>query len=112
MLFSAIAQMFVDRAWSIQETANAIRGQGERQGVLGGGSYISKFDFCGTGRRLGWPFPPPRPNWFTEDITGLDLVVAGVQFEKAASQTYSCELKQIIADAGAKLTAVGISRLQ
>jgi hypothetical protein len=75
---------------------------------------ISKFvdDICGNGIPLPWPFPPPRPNWFMEDITGLDLVVAGVQFEKAASETYSCELKQIIADAGAKLTAAGLSRLQ
>jgi len=114
MFFSAIAQFVIGRALSIQETANAIRGQGERQSTVGGSAYISRFvdDFCGTGRRVGWPFPPPRPKWFTEDVAGRDLVVTGMQFEKAASQSYGFELKQVFADAGAKLTAVGLSRLQ
>lgn len=114
MFFSILAHEMTGRALSIQETADVINSQGERQGIIIVGGYVSRFtdDICGNGFPLPWQFPPPRPWWYPEEVSGLDLVVAGMQFEKAASQTYSCELKQAFADAGAKLTAVGLSRMQ
>jgi hypothetical protein len=43
---------------------------------------------------------------------GLDLAVAGVQFQKIASETCDSRLKKIFAGAGAKLAKAGFSRLQ
>jgi pheromone shutdown protein TraB len=45
-------------------------------------------------------------------ISGLDLAVAGVQFQKIALETDDARLKKIFAGAGTKLTVAGLSRLQ
>ncbi|MCI0736508.1 MAG: hypothetical protein L0Y50_09605 [Beijerinckiaceae bacterium] len=114
MVYAALAQEIAERALVMQETADAIMGQGEEHGIIVVGGYISKFveDLCGNGFRMPWPFPPPRPWWLPEEVSGLDLVVAGVQFQKTASGTFNCQLKQVFAEAGARLLQAGLSRLQ
>ncbi|MCI0466526.1 MAG: hypothetical protein L0Y57_05910 [Beijerinckiaceae bacterium] len=114
MVFAALAQEVADRALAMQETADVIMGQGEEQGIILVGGYVSKFasDLCGDGFRMPWPFPPPRPGWLPEELSGLDLVVAGVQFQKIASGTFNCQLKQLFSEAGARLSKTGLSRLQ
>jgi hypothetical protein len=114
MFFAAVAQELIDRALTIQETADAIANGESQRGIIIVGGYVVKFadDFCGNGFRLRWPFPNPPPWWFTEEVGGLDLIVAGVQIERAASATFDGALWQAFADAGAKLTATGLARLQ
>jgi hypothetical protein len=113
LFFAAIAQEVIDRATLIQETANALTSPGEGEGIIIIGGYVSKFadEFCGNGFRLNWPYPLPRPWWFNGEVGGLDLVVAGVQFQRAASETFDEQLQQVFADAGAKLTTAGLARL-
>jgi len=114
LFFTAIAQELIDRAQSIQETADAMASGEEQRGIIIIGSYVAKFadDFCGNGFRIKWPFPGPPPWWFSEEVSGLDLVVAGVQIERVVPETFSGALRQAFADAGSKLLTAGLSRLQ
>jgi hypothetical protein len=112
-LAHAIAQEVIDRAASIQEVTDAQR-EGNQRGIIIVGGYISRFvdDYCGNDFRLKWPFPGPRPWWFSEEVRGLDLVIASMEFEQAASNTFNEGLKQSLGDASTKLAQTGLSRLQ
>lgn len=114
LFFVAIAQEVIERASLIQETADALTGQGERQGIIIVGGYVSRFadDWCGSPVRIPWPFPRPRPNWLPDEPGGVDLIVTGVQFQRAASETFDGQLRQSLADAGAKLVQAGVAKLQ
>jgi hypothetical protein len=113
LFFAAIAQEVIERASLIQETADALTSQGERQGIIIVGGYVSRFaddfELC---PRIPWPFPGPRPHWFPEAPDGGDLIVTGVQFARAASETFDGQLRQTFADAGAKLVHAGVTKLQ
>jgi len=113
----------ISRAELHQEIADATRREGEQQGLIIVGRYIDRFvdDWCGTGFRLLWPGPdplfpswprPPRPNWFAEELDGIDLVVMATQFEQAAKETFSQDLRQNLADASAKFVKAGLSKMQ
>ena len=110
---ASIAQAMVDRAELIQEVADAARIQGTPQSIIIGG-YINRFvdDFCGNGFRLKFPFPGPRPGWFSEELDGIDLVVMGAQFEQAAKQAYQPEMQRVLGNAAEKLVQQGLSRVQ
>jgi len=113
LFFAAIAQEVIERASLIQETADALTSQGERQGIIIVGGYVSRFAdvWCDIGR-LKWPFPGPRPNWLPDEPGGADLIVTGVQFQRAASETFDGQLRQTFADAGAKIVQAGVAKLQ
>jgi hypothetical protein len=110
---ASIAQAMVDRAELIQEVADVARIQGAPQGIIIGG-YINHFvdDFCGNDFRLKFPFPGPRPGWFSEELDGIDLVVMGAQFEQAAKQAYQPEMQRALGNAAEKLVQQGLSRVQ
>ena len=110
----AVAQTVISRAELLQDIADATSREGEQQGIIIVGGYTSRFsdDFCGTGFRLKWPFPGPRPHWFFNELDGIDLVVMGTQFAQAAKETFSPDLRQNLADAGAKFVEAGLSRIQ
>ena len=114
LLFATIAREVADRAMVMQETADAIQGHGEQQRIVVIGDYVSKFvdDICGDGFHIQWPFPVPRPCWLPEEVRGIDLTVAGVQFQRTASETCNGQLAQVFAEAGKRLTKIGLSRLQ
>jgi hypothetical protein len=114
LVYAAIAQEAADRALIMQETADALKDRGERRSAAVIADYISSFvdDICDYDFRIPWLFPPPRPYWLPEEISGIDLAVAGVQFQKIASGTGNNELKQIFAEAGARLAEEGLARLQ
>ena len=113
LFFAAIAGQVIERAALIQETADALRSHGETQGIIIVSGYISKFvdefELC---PRIPWPFPGPRPHWLPDAPGGADLIVTGVQFEHAASQTFDGQLKQSLASAGVKLMQAGLAKLQ
>jgi hypothetical protein len=82
---------------AIQETADALTSQGERQGIR---------------VRIKWPFPGPRPHGLPDGPGGVDLIVTGAQFQREASETFDGQLRQTFADAGAKLVQAGVAKLQ
>ncbi len=113
LFFAAIADQVIDRALLVQEMADALQSQGESRGIIIVSGYISKFaddfELCPP---IPWPFPWPRPHWLPAQPGGADLIVTGVQLDRAASQTVDGQLKQSLADAGAKLTQAGVAMLQ
>jgi hypothetical protein len=110
----AAAQAVIRRAELLQEIADATSHDGSQQGIIIVGGYTSRFsdDWCGTGFKLRWPFPGPRPHWFPNKLNAIDLIVVATQFEQAAKETFSHELRQHLAKTSAKFTEVGMSRLQ
>jgi hypothetical protein len=113
LFFAEIDQEVIERASLIQETADALTSQGERQGIIIVGGYVSRFaddfELC---PRIPWPFPGPRPHWFPEAPDGTDLIVTGVRLQRAASETFDGQLRQTLADAGGKLVQAGLDKLQ
>lgn len=110
----SVAQTVISRAELIQEIADATRREGEQHGIIIVGGYLARFvdDFCGNGFRLKYPFPGPRPHWFAKELDGVDLVVMATQFEQAAKETFSQDLRQNLADASAKFAEAGLSKMQ
>jgi hypothetical protein len=110
----SVAQTVISRAELIQEIADATRREGEQHSIIIVGGYIARFvdDFCGADFRLKYPFPGPRPHWFAKKLDGIDLVVMATQFEQAAKETFSQDLRQNLADASAKLAQAGLSKMQ
>lgn len=105
------AQTMVSRAELLQEMADATRREGVQHGSI---SYIARFvdEYCLVGKPK-WPFPGPPPHWwFASEFDGMDLLVMASQFEQAAKQTFSPGLRQILADANAKLVEAGLSKMQ
>jgi hypothetical protein len=110
----SVAQTVISRAELLQEIADATAREDEQQGIIIVGGYVSRFvdDFCGTGFRLRYPFPGPRPHWFAAEFDGIDLVVMATQFEQAAEESFSPDLRRNLADASTRLAEAGLSRMQ
>jgi hypothetical protein len=109
----AVARAVIRRSELFQEIADAMS-DGSRQGIIIVSGYTSRFsdDWCATGFKLKWPFPRPRPHWFPHELEGLDLLVLATQFDQAANETYSPEVRQHLANAGAKFLEAGVARVQ
>jgi hypothetical protein len=109
----ALAQTVLRRAELIHEIADAMRREGEQQGIIIVSGYITRFvdDICGNDFRFKWPFPWPRPNWLAKEVSGIDLVVMATQFDQAAKETFDRELQQNLADASGKLAKAGLSKM-
>jgi hypothetical protein len=110
----SVAQAVIGRAELLQEIANATQREGEQHGIIIVSGYIARFadDFCDTGFRLKYPFPGPRPHWFAHELSGVDLVVMATQFEQAAKEAFSPDLRRNLADASAKFVEAGMSKMQ
>jgi hypothetical protein len=110
----AAAQTVISRAELLQEFADSTRRQGEERAIIIVGGITSRFsdDWCGTGFKLKYPFPGPRPHWFASELSGIDLVVIASQFEEAARQSFSPDLRQSLANASAKFVDAGLSRMR
>jgi hypothetical protein len=113
-LLTSVAQAVISRAELLQEIADATPSEGEQQGIIIVSGYLGRFadDFCGTDFRLKYPLPGPRPHWFAHELDGIDLVVMATQFEQAAREAYSPQLRQNLADASARLVEAGLAKLQ
>lgn len=111
---SAVVQAVASRAELLQEMADATARKGEQQGTLIVGGYVARFsdDFCGTGFRLRWPFPGPRPHWFAQELDAIDLVVLATRFEDAAKQSFNQDLRRSFSSASARLAEAGLSKLR
>lgn len=112
--FISLAQTVINRAELLQEMADAMRREGGQQGIIIVGGYTRRFseDWCGNDFRFRWPFPWPRPNWLATEVSGIDLVVMATQFEQAAKETFSSDLRQSLADASAQFVEAGFAKMQ
>ncbi len=108
---SAVVQTVVSRAELMQEIADVAERAGTERGIIVVGGYTSQFadDWCGNGFKLRWPFPGPHPNWFPKELNGMDLVVMAAQFERAAKETFSPDLRQSLENTSKKLAEKGLS---
>jgi hypothetical protein len=113
-LFIAAAQAVIRRAELLEELASAATSDGSSQSVAIVSRYISRFsdDWCGTGFKLRWPFPGPRPHWFPLQPDGIDLIAVATQFEQAAREAFGPHLREPFATAAGKFAEAGMSRLQ
>lgn len=81
--------------------------QGNHEAVR---AHVFQFvdDFCGT--RPRWPRPWPWPP--TRDPRGIDLLIAGAQFQKAAEAMADNPLQADFAAAADRFFSVGLERMQ
>jgi hypothetical protein len=108
---AALADEVISRAEFFQEAADAM---GER-GIIVIGGYVADFadDLCPPNFTLPhWPFPGPRPTWYTLELESGDLLVLGSRFSSAASTTFFQPLGQAFSDAGAKFANTAVSRME
>jgi hypothetical protein len=93
----------ISRAELLQEIADAMRREGEQQGIIIVSGYIARSidDICGNDFMFKWPFPGPRPNWLAKEVSGIDLVVMATQLDQTANETFNRELRQNLANASA-----------
>lgn len=109
----SLVQTFAGRAALLEEFAGAARTEGEQQGIIIVSGYIERFadEWCGNGFRLRWPLPGPRPNWFANELDGIDLLVLATQFQRAGTDAFSDDLRDSLHRAGAKFAGAGLERL-
>ena len=112
----SVAQVVISRAELFQEILDAAPREGQQQGMSIVSGYISRFsdDWCGNDFRLRWPFPDPHPHprWFTKELDGIDLLVIATRFEQAAKEAYSPDLRQSLANVGARLVETGLAKMR
>ena len=109
----AFARAVVERMTLVQEVADLLPNSGGERGIIIVGGHIAALtdELCGTGLRLKWPFPGPRPRWFAETVNGVDLLVIGLQFHHAVAESLNRALGQEFADAANQLIETGAGRL-
>ena len=110
---AALILEVTERMTDVCELADLIpRPGGERGNILVAG-HIAKFvdDICGNGMRIRWPFPWPSPHWFSDSLSGADLIVMGTQFQQCAAIAMDRDLARTFADAAHALLEAGAARL-
>lgn len=107
-----LAETLIQRAELIQEVSGAMVNEGEQQGIIIVSGYVDRFvdEFCGNGFRLRFPIPGPRPKWYADEVSGVDLVIMAAAFDQAAKDTYNPEFGRVLAGASAKLAEAGLAR--
>ena len=117
VLFSqALADEVIDRVVFMQDIADGMRANGGDRSIIIVSGMISKFvdDLCPDRPKIPFPkkkgpWPPepdPDPRW-----QGLELLVIGIQFQKASRTIANEGLKQNLARAAEKIISTGISRI-
>ena len=110
---AAIIMGVAERMTDVCELCDLIpRPGGERGSIIVAG-HVAKFvdDICGNGLHISWPFPWPAPPWFTDSLTGADLIVMGTQFQQCAVIAMDRDLGRTFADAAHALLEAGAARL-
>jgi hypothetical protein len=111
--FASVVAVFVERMTEVGEIADLIPRPGGEAGIVIVGGHVAKFvdDLCANGLRLRWPYPWPAPAWFSDSLSGPDLIVMGTQFQQAAAIALDRELGRTFADAAHALLEAGAARL-
>jgi hypothetical protein len=110
---AAVILEVTDRMTLVCELADLIPRPGGERGSLVAAGHIAKFvdDICGNGMRIRWPFPWPSPPWFTDSLSGADLIVMGTQFQQCAAIAMDRDMARNFADAAHALLEAGAARL-
>jgi hypothetical protein len=110
---AAVVLEFTERMTDVAEIADLIPRPGGERGNLIVVGHVAKFvdDLCGNGMRVRWPYPWPAPIWFSDSLSGADLIVMGTQFQQAAAIATDRELGRTFADAAHALLEAGAARL-
>jgi len=108
----AVADTVVRRARAVQDVADATANDGEERGSIIVSGYVGRFvdDYCGTGFKVGWPFPGPPPPWLAEEVGAIDLSGAATQMDSAARRTFGPALRRAFQDASVRLAEAALSR--
>lgn len=107
------ARAAVDRLLLIQETADAIASNGDRQGIIVVGGRISELvdEICGTNFPKKFPIPPrpgPDPD---PRLTGTELVLIGSHFLATSGIVANEQLRNEFTTAGERLVNEGLNRI-
>jgi hypothetical protein len=110
---AAVILQFTERMTDVCELADLIPRPGGERGNLIVAGHVARFvdDICGNGLRIRWPFPWPAPAWFSDSLSGPDLIVMGTQFQQCAVIAMDRDLARIFADAAHALLEAGAARL-
>jgi hypothetical protein len=109
---AALAQDVVEHIALAQETIELLDAAGTvpAKGVVGRRLTALVDELCGNTLRIWWPFPGPRPNWLGETLNAIDLIVMGLRFQDAATETPNRDFGRTLTDAGARLLSAGAER--
>ncbi len=110
---AALILEFTDRMTNVAELADLIPRPGGEPGNLIVAGHVAKFvdDICCNGLRIRWPFPWPPPPWFSDSLSGADLIVMGTQFQQVSVIAMDRDLGRTFADAAHALLEAGAARL-
>lgn len=110
---AAVVLEFTERMTNVAQLADLIPRPGGEPGTLIVAGHVARFvdDICGNGLRIRWPFPWPPPAWFSESLSGADLIVMGTQFQQAAVIAMDRDLGRTFGDAAYALLEAGSARL-
>jgi len=114
MFMRALAQMVVNRAELLQELADGARRDGEERGIIIVSGYLARFadDYCGNQVKLKYPFPGPRPHWFSTEIDAADRLILAAQLAQAASETFSPALRKDLEQISTRLVEASLATLR
>lgn len=104
------ARAVIDRAFSQYQFAEMLRGSEQSENIISATrSQIQEFvdEYCGNGRPK-WPRPRRLD---AAELQPIDLVVAGVQFQKMADLAVDNPLREDLVAAADKLLEVGLKGL-
>jgi hypothetical protein len=110
---AAVIQEFTERMTMVAEIADLIPRPGGERGIIIVGGHVAKFvdEICGNGMHIRWPLPWPAPAWFSDTLSGSDLIVMGTQFQQSAVVAMDRDLGRTFADAAHALLEAGAARL-
>jgi len=110
---AAIILEFTERMTTVAEIADLIPRPGGERGIIIVGGHVARFvdEICSNGLHIQWPLPWPAPSWFSDMLTGADLIVMGTQFQQSAVIAMDRDLGRTFADAAHALLEAGAARL-
>lgn len=104
---------FTERMTLVAEIADLIPRPGGERGIIIVGGHVAHFvdEICVNGLHIRWPLPWPAPAWFSDTLSGADLIVMGTQFQQCAAVAMDRDLGRTFADAAHALLEAGAARL-
>jgi len=110
---AAIILEFTERMTMVAEIADLIPRPGGERGIIIVGGHVARFvdEICSNGLHIHWPLPWPAPAWFSDMLSGADLIVMGTQFQQSAVIAMDRDLGRTFADAAHALLEAGAARL-
>jgi hypothetical protein len=112
-LLASIVLLFSEQMNDLAEAADLMPRYDGECGANLMSSHVAAFvdEVSARGLHVRWPFPWRAPEWFTDSLTGPDLIVMGTQFEQAVALAIDRDIGRIFSDAAHALLEAGAARL-